>query len=157
MSVQRTMILVWVLALVALTLAAAMQFDRQTKLAESVSSTQKELQVGSTTVIADVADNPTLHAKGLSGREGLEEGTGMLFIFEEEGAQGIWMKDMQFSIDIIWLASDGEVITIASDVAPETYPKAFYADEPRAKYVLEVPAGFAAEAGLAEGDKVVLK
>ena len=81
MSVQRTMILVWALALVALTLAAAMQFDRQSKLAELQISAQKEVQLGSTTITADVADTPALQAQGLSGREGLEGGTGMLFIF----------------------------------------------------------------------------
>ena len=53
--------------------------------------------------------------------------------------------------------SFGTVITIAKDVSPDSYPRSFYASEPRAKYVLEVLAGFTAEVGLAVGAKVVLK
>ena len=157
MSVQRTMILVWGLALVALTLAAAMQFDRQQKLADSVVDSQKEVYIGISTVVVDVADTSQLHAKGLSGRTSLEPGQGMLFVFEEEGEHGIWMKDMLFSIDILWIAGDGTIITIARDVSPDTYPKAFHASRPTAKYVLEVPAGYVDEIGVAVGDKVVVK
>lgn len=81
----------------------------------------------------------------------------MLFVFDKEDTWGIWMKDMQFAIDIIWADRTGTIITIARNVTPDTYPQAFYASEPRAIYVLEVPAGFTERQGIAEGAKFVLK
>lgn len=113
--------------------------------------------IGSTAVRVDVADTPGERMQGLSGRQILKDGEGMLFIFEEDGSQGMWMKDMHFSIDIIWAKSDGTIITIEKKVSPETYPNAFYASEPTARYVLEVPAGFAERHGIAEGQKLVVQ
>ena len=157
MSVQQTLILIWALALVALTLIAALQYQTQNKKEEMVSPSQKTVQVGSTTVVAEVADTQALQTKGLSGRNSLAEGEGMLFIFEEEGVHSIWMKDMLFSIDIIWAASDGTILTIEEFVSPNSYPKSFQASEPRARYVLELPVGFVARIGVAVGDKIVVR
>ncbi|MBC7836544.1 DUF192 domain-containing protein [Acetobacteraceae bacterium] len=113
--------------------------------------------VGSTTIEAEVASTPASRGKGLSDRASLLPGNGMLFVFEEEGSWGIWMKDMQFPIDIIWAGSNGSIITIEKNITPSTYPTAFYPETPRAKYVLEVPAGFADEHTLAEGDIIVVQ
>ena len=113
--------------------------------------------IGSAEMRVEVADTPEERAQGLSGRQALNEGEGMLFIFEEEGNRGFWMKDMNFSIDIIWATSEGIVITIARDVSPSTYPQAFYPSEPSALYVLEVPAGFTKSHGIAEGAELVVK
>jgi len=114
------------------------------------------VSVGSTTISVEVADTQGERTQGLSGRTTLPEGHGMLFVFEREGDWGIWMKDMKFSIDIIWMNREGNIITIARDVAPQTYPNAFYPTQP-ALYVLEVPAGFSDKNGVAEGMGVVLK
>jgi uncharacterized membrane protein (UPF0127 family) len=120
----------------------------------SPQTSKRTVLVGSTTLAVDVAETPAARAQGLSGRAELKDGKGMLFIFEQEGNWGIWMKDMRFALDIIWAASDGTIITVARNVGPETYPQAFYPAEPRAKYVLEVPAGFAEREGIAEGAKL---
>lgn len=50
-----------------------------------------------------VADTPQKRQQGLSGREKLLPNTGMFFKFDTLEQQGIWMKDMNFSIDILWL------------------------------------------------------
>ncbi len=43
---------------------------------------------------------------GLSGRPSIDDDSGMLFEFDDESAQHcFWMKDMLFSIDIVWLNS----------------------------------------------------
>ena len=113
-----------------------------------------QVSVGSTTISVEVADTPGKRTQGLSGRSALAEGTGMLFVFPEEGDWGFWMKDMHFPIDIIWADSGGDIITIVHDVSPTTYPNAFHPEEPRAKYVLEVPAGFAKKYGIVEGTQI---
>ncbi len=65
------------------------------------------------------------------------------------------MKDMRFSIDILWLSADGVVVHMAQNVSPSTYPQSFVPTKP-ARYVLEVLAGYAMEHGVAIGDVVRL-
>lgn len=113
------------------------------------------VRIGSTQVAVDIADTASLREQGLSGRTGLPDGQGMLFVFQEDGLWAFWMKDMRFSIDIIWADAQGRVITVAPDLSPDTYPQTFLPQAP-ARYVLEVPAGFAERHGIAEGDTIVI-
>lgn len=83
-------------------------------------------------------------AQGLSGRQSLAPYDAMLFVFDTPAPYGFWMKDMLFSIDIIWLDSFKKVVHVKEDARPESYPEIF-TPETSAKYVLEVPAGFARE------------
>ncbi len=136
-----------------LTIVAILFFMQQSSTAKP----SPTVLIGTTEIQVEVADTQSERVQGLSGHAPLKEGEGMLFVFEEEGNWGIWMKDMQFSLDIIWAASDGTIITIASNVSPDTYPQVFYPAEPRATYVLEVPAGFAGRRGIAEGAKLVVQ
>jgi uncharacterized protein len=105
--------------------------------------------------MVDVADTAALREQGLSGRTSLGPGNGMLFIFEHDGNWGIWMKDMRFAIDIVWMDKEGGVVGLEAEVSPQTYPASFYPDSP-ARYVLELPAGAAAAYGIAIGAKIVL-
>jgi len=89
-----------------------------------------------------VADTDALRTRGLSGYAPLKADEGMLFVFEEDGIYAFWMKEMLFSIDIIWLDAAGQVVHIEKEVSPATYPASFTPGSP-ARYVLEVPAGFA--------------
>ena len=122
------------------------------------------ISIGDTVISVEVADTANLREQGLSGREnicgtrlrqGCGEARGMLFVFDTDGLWNIWMKDMRFPIDIVWADVSGMVITIASNVAPDTYPKSFYPSAP-ARYVIELPAGFAAAHGIVEGSQIVL-
>lgn len=100
---------------------------------------------------AEVADTPASRAQGLSGRDGLEEGKGMLFLFGERASHGFWMKGMRFPIDIVWL--DGEsVVTVLPDV-PYDLLRQLSIRMPKspADKVLELPAGEAARHGVVEG------
>ncbi|MDO8430689.1 MAG: DUF192 domain-containing protein [Candidatus Taylorbacteria bacterium] len=98
-----------------------------------------------------IADTPETHTQGLSNRESLPENTAMLFIFETPDKYGFWMKDMKFSIDIIWLDEKGKIIHIEKDVKPETYPDVFFPPE-NSLYVLETNAGFAEKNHLMVGN-----
>jgi len=103
------------------------------------------------TVIEERADLQ----RGLSGRKNLAPTEGLFFVFPEDAYHGIWMKDMLFSIDIIWLDSKGTVLDIEHNVSPNTYPKVF---EPRtpARYVIETNAHFAESFVIGVGDTVTL-
>ncbi|TSC62145.1 MAG: hypothetical protein G01um101448_586 [Parcubacteria group bacterium Gr01-1014_48] len=102
-----------------------------------------------------MADTAELRARGLSGRKSLSANEGMWFIMESPGIHGIWMKEMYFPIDIIWLDDSHRIVTIEPLVAPASYPKVFYPTV-RARYVLEVNAGFTAEHGIVAGDRILL-
>ncbi|MDB5225124.1 MAG: response regulator MprA [Candidatus Adlerbacteria bacterium] len=114
------------------------------------------LSLGSTEVVAEVADTDPLRERGLGGRNRLEEGRGMWFVFDTDELWAFWMKDTLIPLDIIWVAADGTIVTIAPLVAPESFPEVFRPTQP-ARYVLEVPAGFAAKHGIAEGQKIVVQ
>jgi len=115
-----------------------------------------EMTIGSTTLTVEIASTPAEQQAGLSGRPSLALGHGMLFVFGTPGEYGFWMKEMLFSLDIIFINSEKSVVTVYPELTPGTYPEAFYPANP-ALYVLEVPAGFAAQHGIVEGSKVVLQ
>ena len=100
------------------------------------------ITLGDTTITADIVDTVPERQKGLSGRTSLDDVHGMLFVFQEDGQHVFWMKDMLISIDIIWLSVDKQVIHIVQNATPESYPELFRPDG-AARYVLEVPAGWA--------------
>lgn len=69
--------------------------------------------------IVNVADSPGLWAKGLSGRAGLQKGTGMLFIYPAPFTnQTFWMKGMLFSIDVIFIGENDKVIDVVKSLSP---------------------------------------
>ncbi len=103
----------------------------------------QSITVGSSTVSAEIASTQDERNQGLSGRLALAQGSGMLFVFAGDGNWGFWMPDMHFSIDIIWADAGGAILSIDSDVSPASYPSVYYPNG-NARYVLEVPAGFAA-------------
>lgn len=100
-----------------------------------------------------VADDPAERRQGLSGQPALENDEGMIFIFEENGKHGFWMKDMNFSIDIIWIDQNFRVVHIEEMVSPSTFPESFIPSVD-ARYVLEVYTGQAAAQGINLGDEV---
>ncbi len=102
-------------------------------------------------VQVEVVDSDTKREKGLSGRTSLKPGTGMLFVFDESAKHSIWMKDMLFPIDIIWIADNMQVIHLEENISPDTFPLVFEPSRP-ALYILEVPAGFVSEEGIKNGD-----
>lgn len=104
-------------------------------------------------VRVEVADTDDERIQGLSGRDGLGESDGMLFVFPESGYHTMWMKDMKFPIDIIWIGEDMKIISIDKSVTPETYPRLYRPARP-AKYVLETNINFSDTFSFREGNEV---
>lgn len=103
-----------------------------------------------------LADTYSKRVSGLSGFPDLEENLGMLFVFDNLGHHGIWMKDMNFPIDIIWLDENLKIIDIKNDISPQTYPKIFFPTE-MSLFVLEFNAGFVEREEIEIGDSVKIK
>ncbi len=107
--------------------------------------------IGDTTLNLIIAATKDERTQGLSDRPALDQNTGMLFIFDEPGFHGFWMKDMNFAIDMLWLDKDFKIVHIANNATPESYPMLFQSEE-SASYVLEVNSGFSDLKGLKKGD-----
>lgn len=105
-----------------------------------------------------IADTPLLRYRGLGGRESLGQYDGMLFLFPESARHGIVMRDMEFSIDVVWLAK-GVVVDIAQNLPlePDVPEDKLHGYFPRteADAVLELPAGWAKTNELRIGDTLV--
>ncbi len=78
--------------------------------------------------------------KGLSGTKSLAKDEGLLFVFPRNDTWGIWMKDMEIPIDIMWLNEEKKVIYIVKHAEPSSYPYTTFKPTSPAKYVLELPA-----------------
>lgn len=116
---------------------------------------EKYLVVGDKDIAIDIADNREERALGLGGRESLDKDSGMLFIYPRSGDYDIWMKDMNFSIDIIWIDSRFNIVHIEENISPDTYPDSFSSPK-KAKYILEVNSGFVKENFIKISDTIII-
>lgn len=113
------------------------------------------LYIKNVPVRVSVADDPALRTKGLSGVESLRANEGKLFVFDTSSKHGIWMKDMRFPIDILWIDENLRIIHIAERIDPSTYPTIF-APEQDARFVLETNAFFVDSFRISVGDSVFI-
>jgi uncharacterized membrane protein (UPF0127 family) len=112
----------------------------------------KIISVNKHMIIVQVAKSDYQRQQGLADKSCLQAGHGMLFQFEKTGNYPFWMKDMKFPIDIIWINSAHEAVSIQADATPSSYPKTYVNQDP-AIDVLEIPAGQAASLGIQTGTK----
>ncbi len=111
------------------------------------------LYINDVSIVVTVADSPDERREGLSGLSSLPDKEGKLFVFDQVGDYGFWMKDMNFPIDIIWIDEDMKIVHIEKNVKPESYP-AVYSSPTPSRFVLEVNAFFVDTFSIHEGDTV---
>jgi uncharacterized membrane protein (UPF0127 family) len=89
-----------------------------------------------------VADNADAREKGLMGAPQLGRTSGMLFVFETNKPHGMWMKNMRFSIDILWLNQEKRIVEILTSLPPcQREPCPIYGSDTLSRYVLELSDG----------------
>ena len=109
------------------------------------------MYINQTYIDAELAETEKERQLGLALRPGILEDRGMLFLFDTDDMHGIWMKEMQFPIDILWLNEEFIVTGHEEGVPPESFPAVFVGDVP-SRYVLEVNDGFAQKHDIKIGD-----
>ena len=114
---------------------------------------QASIDIGGVRLKVQIADTPALRERGLSDRSTLAPFDGMLFIFNEPST--LWMKDMLFPLDIIWISPRGQVADITENAQPDSYPRHFQSRTP-AEFAVEVPSGFGRQHHIGIGDRVSL-
>lgn len=104
------------------------------------------------TLDIEIADNETETQYGMMYRKSVDPNTGMLFIMPEERQQSFWMKNTYVSLDIIYINSNFEIVSVQKNAKPHDLTS--LPSEGPAQYVLEVHGGFADANGLKKGDKI---
>jgi uncharacterized protein len=100
----------------------------------------------------EIADQDSERMRGLMDRFSLPENSGMLFIFQNEEPRSFWMKNTYISLDIIYINSKKEIVSIQKYTQPQTTTS--IPSEKPAMYVLEVNAGISDKLGINPGDKI---
>lgn len=110
------------------------------------------IMLGGKAFTALVANTDMLRDRGLGDRDGLMQDQAMLFTFDREDKYAFWMKDMRFSIDMLWLDRDLNIVWAEKSVSPDSYPHVFVPPKP-ALYVVETNAGVADALHIKVGNK----
>ncbi len=105
---------------------------------------------GADTVRAEVARTPDEREQGLMYRQELPEGTGMLFVFDEEAVRSFWMQNTYVPLDIAFLDVSLRVVDI-QQMAPQTTDP--HESAAPAMFALEVPQGWFAAHGVKVGNQ----
>jgi uncharacterized membrane protein (UPF0127 family) len=108
----------------------------------------------------EVARTEAAREHGLMDRRVVSPHTGMLFVFERDEQVDFWMKDTLVPLDMIFIAADGTVRRVFSNVAvvaPALPDEQIPREGAQAKYVIELAAGEASADGIVAGVKLDLR
>ena len=142
-----------VIVVLAVFLAVAISKNQSDQCSQDYRSDKVVTIVNELSLNAEVVDTAESRQKGLSVKNCINDSNAMLFVFESSDLHGFWMKDMKFSIDIIWLDSGKRVVDIRRGVSPDSYPEVFYPSGV-ALYVLETSPGFLESADVSIGSQL---
>lgn len=100
----------------------------------------------------EIADEPEERSRGLMFRDALADEAGMLFLYPTPRIASFWMKNTKISLDMLFFATGGEIVTIAPNTTPfSTVP--VLSDAPVIG-VLEIDGGDAERLGIKVGDMI---
>lgn len=102
---------------------------------------------------AELAITPEERQYGFMNRKNIPDGTGMLFVFENDQILSFWMKNTPSPLSIAYITTNGEIKDIF-DMTP--FSLASITSTGYVKYALEVPQGWYKKTGISAGDKLVL-
>ena len=110
-----------------------------------------QLSTGMHLIRAEVADSTGTRMEGLMHRKSMPQGSGMVFVFEENAAHCMWMKNTLIPLSVAFIDEAGTIINIA-DMQPHS-EQSHCATRP-ARYALEMNKGWFAQRGIKPGAKL---
>ena len=111
------------------------------------------IEVGTQTLIVEVASSETDRQRGLMERTELADGHGMLFVYNAEAYRSFWMKNTLLPLDIAFLDGTGLIVDIQTMTPLSTQ---LHRSAAPARYALEVPAGWFAAQAVGPGGQIGL-
>jgi uncharacterized membrane protein (UPF0127 family) len=105
---------------------------------------------GADTVVAEVAASAEERSEGLMYRNEVPDGTGMLFVFQDNAVRSFWMANTYVPLDIAYLDPSFRVVDI---MQMQPLVTESYVSRAPAMYGLEVRQGWFAEQGIDVGEQ----
>jgi uncharacterized membrane protein (UPF0127 family) len=103
---------------------------------------------GTDTVLAEVAATADERAEGLMYRDDVPDGTGMLFVFQDNQPRAFWMANTYVPLDIAYMNPSYQIVDI---IAMEPLVTDSYPSSAPSMFALEVRQGWFAEQGIGVG------
>lgn len=100
----------------------------------------------------EIATTSTQRGRGLMFREHMAADAGMLFVYAAEQPIRMWMRNTLIPLDMLFVAEDGRIVTIAENTEPLS--EAVIASSEPALGVIELNGGTARRLGIRPGDRV---
>lgn len=107
---------------------------------------------------AEVAETDAQKQQGLMYRAKLAPDACMIFLYDEDGNHGIWMKNCLISLDVAWVKEDGIVVETVENVPPcspmlgNNCPT--YGGKAKSRCFIEFASGTFKRIGLKKGDRI---
>jgi len=151
-----------VLVSVALAAAPAQAWQARPKSAAVAATPSSKLDTveiltsrGRVRFTVELAVTKAEQARGLMFRKSLAPDRGMLFPYDPPQRAAFWMKNTLIPLDIVYIAPDGRVLSIARNAVP--HDETPLPSGGIIRGVLEIPGGRAAQLGILPGDRVFNK
>ncbi len=109
------------------------------------------LRIASHPLKVEVAASEAERDRGLMFRKSLPREEGMLFLFDDPGYYGMWMKNTLIPLSVAFVDREGVILNIA-DMEPQTLDTHLAAGP--ALYAIEANKGWFAAHRIQAGDKV---
>ena len=155
----RTQVLIPIAAAAVIVGVAGMLSIPSDSKLESVEFPRGTIKVDDIVLEVQIADDESKRIRGLMFQDPLPYDQGMIFVFDEPGVYSLWMLNMQFSLDMIWFDTEGNVVHIEKDIPPCKTPTEIMScqsiiPDGNALYILEVTSGFIDEFNITEDSKL---
>ena len=111
-----------------------------------------ETAAGDRSFTIEIADDQSERSAGLMFRESLAPEAGMLFVYPGEQEIRMWMKNTLIPLDMLFVASDGRIVSIAENTVPLS--EEVISSGAAVQGVIELAAGTAQRLGIEPGDRV---
>jgi uncharacterized membrane protein (UPF0127 family) len=99
----------------------------------------------------EIANNFTKRKNGLMYRESLSEGSGMLFIWDQEDTRCMWMKNTYIPLDLVFLDRHSKILS-KHNLVPES-EESVCSNSP-ARFAIETNAGWFKKQGIKVGSSI---
>lgn len=111
-----------------------------------------KIKINETEIEAEVAVSDAKHYLGLSSRETMPDDRGMIFLFDRKKIRSFVMRDMRFSLDIIFI-DENKIVDIYSNLPFDVDSQNIsYRSSSPVDKVLEVNGGFCDQHKILIGD-----
>ena len=102
-----------------------------------------------------IADTKPKRKKGFQCQKKIKKNEGMLFVWGHEDKRYFWMKNTEFSLDIIFINKNLEIVDIFFNAKP--YDLMTITSDKKAQYILELYASVFKSFNLEIGDELIFK